>query len=241
MKTVWQDKYLLRAGDFDRFNRIKPSAVLDLFQDAAGRHAEEIGVGFKAMSARRFLWVLTRVKFKIIAPPDRYDAVVVKTWPLPPNRLIYRREYRIEDLNGNPLIIGSSEWVVLHSEERRLLSVPDLYPFTDGFNEEMMFEGRLLKVKDFEASGDPYKLRAVWTEVDVNGHLNNTKYANYVFDALSPSREILLEGFQIDYRKEVLEGGELNIYCAESENGILAKGNNAEGETMFTCSLEFKK
>ena len=46
MKKLWQREYTLRAGDFDKFDRIKPSAVLDLFQDVAGQHAEEIGVGF---------------------------------------------------------------------------------------------------------------------------------------------------------------------------------------------------
>lgn len=36
MKRLWQKEYYLRASDFDKFNHIKPSAILDLFQDAAG-------------------------------------------------------------------------------------------------------------------------------------------------------------------------------------------------------------
>ena len=52
MKNRWSKEYTLRAGDFDKYDRIMPSAVLDLFQDAAGQHAEEIGVGFADMIAR---------------------------------------------------------------------------------------------------------------------------------------------------------------------------------------------
>ena len=240
MKKLWQREYTLRAGDFDKFDRIKPSSILDLFQDAAGQHAEEIGVGFNDMIAREYLWVLTRIKFKIISAPSRYQTVMVKTWPLQPNRLNYRREYCIEDQNGQRLIIGSSEWVIIHSKERRLVSDPDLYPFTDGFYEEIMFEGKLGKVRDFETTGEPHIVNPGFSELDVNDHVNNTKYANYVLDAINPQKEDVLETFQIDYRKEVMQGTQLNVYCCQDNNTISAKGQNNDGETMFACRIELK-
>ncbi|MBR7133041.1 MAG: hypothetical protein IKD04_05860 [Clostridia bacterium] len=241
MNNIWERNYTLRSGDFDKFDRIKPSAVLDLFQDAAGRHAEEIGVGFEEMISRSYLWVITRVKFKIISEPNRFQNLIVKTWPLAPNRLSYRREYCIENEKGEKLIVGSSEWVVVHSEKRRFLSVPDLYNFENGFYPEMMFEAKLGKVHDFEAEGDAHIVNAGFSELDVNNHVNNTKYANYVIDAIVPSKEDILEVFQIDYRKEVFEGTQLNIYYKRDDNNILAKGQNTTGDTMFACEIQLKK
>jgi len=241
MNTTFEKEYTLRAGDFDKFNRIKPSAILDLFQDAAGRHAEELGVGFIDMLNKSYLWVLTRIKFQIISAPDRYEAVIVKTWPLKPNRLSYRREYCITDKNGKRLIVGSSDWVVIHSEKRRFLSVPDLYPFTDGFNTEMMCEEKLNKIHDFEATNTAYTVNAGFSDLDTNDHVNNTKYANYVIDAINPKEDEILKVFQIDYRKEVMQGTTLNIHTAREENSILAKGLNTVGDTMFACKIELKK
>ncbi|MBQ2933590.1 MAG: hypothetical protein IJE02_03130 [Clostridia bacterium] len=240
MKKLWQKEYSLRAGDFDKFDRIKPSSILDLFQDAAGQHAEEIGVGFADMMAKNYLWVMTRVKFQIISAPKRYQNVIVKTWPLEPNRLNYRREYCIEDINGNKLVIGSSEWVVLHANERRLLSVPNLYPFTDGFHNEITFIEKAKKVRDFEACNAPYIVNAGFSELDVNDHVNNTKYANYVMDAINPYNDDIIESFQIDYRKEVMQGVKLNIYYTKEDNTILAKGQNDNNEVMFACKIDFK-
>lgn len=240
MRNVWQKEYALRAGDFDKFDRIKPSAVLDLFQDAAGQHAVEIGVGFDDMIAREYLWVLTRIKFEIITAPSRYQTVVIKTWPLAPNRLNYRREYCIEDADGNKLIIGSSEWVVIHSKERKLLSVPDLYNLDGEYHNEVMFEGKLGKVRDFEAMCAPYTINAGFSELDVNDHVNNTKYANYVLDAINPAKDDVLQSFQIDYRKEVMQGTQLNICFYKEENIISAKGQNNDGDTMFACRIELK-
>lgn len=240
MKNLWQKEYILRAGDFDKFDRIKPSAVLDLFQDAAGQHAEEIGVGFDDMLAQEYLWVLTRIKFEIISAPSRYQSVVVKTWPLAPNRLNYRREYCIEDMDGNKLIIGSSEWVVIHSTERKLLSVPDLYKLDGDYHNEVMFEGKLGKVRDFETEISPRIVNAGFSELDINDHVNNTKYANYVIDAINPAENEALKTFQIDYRKEVMQGTELNIYHKREDGVISAKGQNNDGEIMFACKIELK-
>lgn len=240
MRKVWEKEYYLRASDFDKFNHIKPSAVLDLFQDAAGQHAEEIGVGFEEMIKHSYLWVLTKIKFKVISQPSIYQKVTVKTWPLEPNRLSHVREYCIENGAGERLIIGSSEWVVIHSEKRRFLSVPDLYSFADGFCEENMFDEKIGKVGDFDAEGNPRVVSAGFSELDVNNHVNNTKYANYVLDAINPSRADELDVFQIDYRKEVLQGTELRIYHTKQDNTVLAKGQNENGDIMFACKLEYK-
>ncbi len=240
MRRLWEKEYFLRAGDFDKFNHITPSAVLDLFQDAAGQHAQEIGVGFSDMRERGYIWVLTRVKFQILSHPGIYQKVRVKTWPLMPNRLNYRREYCIESEAGERLISGSSEWVVIHSETRRLLSVPDLYPFTDGFHEEVMFEGKHSKVSDFPAEGTPHPVFAGFSELDNNNHVNNTKYPAYVLDAVNPQSARRLDTFQIDYRKEVLGGTKLSVYHTWQENTVLAKGQNENGDTMFACMLSYR-
>lgn len=240
MKRLWEKEYYLRASDFDKFSQIKPSAILDLFQDAAGQHAEELGLGFDEMIKHSYLWVLTKIKFKIISQPSSYQKVVVKTWPLPPNRLSYRREYSVENEKGERLIVGTSEWVVIHSEKRRFLSVPDLYPFTESFCEEMMFEGKLGKVENFETEEPPRIVNAGFSELDVNNHVNNTKYANYVLDAINPSSARELETFQIDYRKEVVEGTQLGIYHTSQDNTILSKGQDENGDIMFACELKYK-
>lgn len=240
MNKTFEKEYTLRAGDFDKFNRIKPSAVLDLFQDAAGRHAEQLGVGFIDMLNRNYLWVLTRIKFEILSAPERYGQIKVKTWPLAPNRLSYRREYCITDQNGKKLIIGSSDWVVIDSEKRKFLSVPDLYPFTDGFNTEMMFPEKLGKIHDFEAQNTDYTVNAGFSDLDTNDHVNNTKYANFVLDAINPKENEILKVFQIDYRKEVMQGTTLNIHTARENNILLAKGVTTVGDTTFVCKIELE-
>lgn len=240
MNALWEKEYYLRASDFDKYNHIKPSAILELFQDAAGQHAIEIGAGFDDLIKLSYLWVLTRIKFKIISNPKSYQKVIVKTWPLPPNRLNYRREYSIDSESGERLIIGSSEWVIMHSEKRRLISDSNIYPFTEGFYTKLMFEEKLSKIHDFETTDKARVVNAGFSELDVNNHVNNTKYANYVMDAIAPFEDDIIETFQIDYRKEVLEGTSLNIHHKRQEKETLAKGINSDGDIMFACKISYK-
>ena len=214
--------------------------MLDLFQDAAGQHAEELGVGFDAMIARSYLWVLVRIKLKIISQPKCYQRVLVKTWPLAPHRFNYRREYSIENAAGEKLIVGSSEWVIINSEERKLVSNPDLYPFADNFYPEINFEERMSRVPDFEASCEGYTLTPGFYELDRNNHVNNTKYANYVMDAICPDKDFEVDLFQIDFRKEVTQGKKLCIYHKNEDGFTYSKGQSEEGEMMFACFIKRK-
>ena len=93
---------------------------------------------------------------------------------------------------------------------------------------------------DFEIKGTPRIVNAGFSEIDVNNHVNNTKYANYVSDAVVPDEKDILSEFQIDYRKEVAEGTQLRIYHSKEEEKVLAKGLNDNGDIMFACRLIYK-
>ena len=45
-KLYYEEQIKLRTNDFDQFDNLKPSAILDIFQDVAGTHATIIGTGY---------------------------------------------------------------------------------------------------------------------------------------------------------------------------------------------------
>ena len=94
MDKIIERKYYLRTSDFDRFRKMKPSSIMDLFQDAASCHAEQLGCGFDDLISKDMMWVLVRVKFTVVAMPQMFSQVCVRTWPLEPTRAGFRREYR---------------------------------------------------------------------------------------------------------------------------------------------------
>ena len=97
---------------------------------------------------------------------------------------------------------------------------------------------KIAKVPDFEAQGEPFTVNPTYTELDLNNHVNNTKYANYVLDAINPQENDVIKTFQMDYRKEVTLGNSLGVYFTRLSNEILAKGTNPDGDVMFACKIE---
>lgn len=236
----YEKNYYLRTSDFDCRGKLLPSAVLDLFQDAAGSHADKMGIGHDDMIKQDIVWVLTKVKFKVFADAKMHRSVKVKTWPVKPGILSFNREYLVEDENGDVLIKGTSEWVFMHVLRRKVVAVGDVYPFDEGFVQERAFEEKLSKIHDFEAESESFPFVAGFSQLDINGHVNNTKYANYALDALDLMEDEIIDVFQLDFRKEITRGEKMTVGYRKCDKDILLKGQNADGVNMFLCKIELK-
>ncbi len=228
----------LRASDFDCNRQIKPSAILDLFQEAAGAHAKELGIGFEDIIEKGLLWVITKEKFEVLQRPEMHSEVVVHTWPSEPSRITFEREYLIESVEGEPLVKGTSEWVIVSAEKRKIVPVKDLYPL-ESFVTDKMFEGKFAKVQDLETADFQGRVTPTFCDLDMNYHVNNIKYADYVLNAIDlKGRKITF--FQLDFHKEVKKDDEICLLVADGGEQILAKGLNAAGEKMFCCEIKGK-
>ena len=60
-----EDRVCFAPGDFDAKGRIRPSSLMFVFQEAATAHAEKLGAGFETLMAQNYIWVLTKLKFKV--------------------------------------------------------------------------------------------------------------------------------------------------------------------------------
>ena len=242
MDGIWEKEYCLRTSDFDRYSRLRAFTVLDLFQDAAGEHAERLGIGREALRKKGLLWVVARVKFVFAGEVGVYERVRVRTWPLPAGRASAERCYRLFRQDGSELAAGCSEWVLMDAESRRLVPTQRLEMRQEALCTQRVFpEERLRRVPDFPADGEGRLCRPGFSALDLNGHVNNARYADFVADAVRLRPEERLRSCQIDYRREVLEEEALCLHVCRTGERILVKGVNDAGETMFACEMGTEK
>ena len=238
MKNLYEDIITLRTGDFDRYLRITPAAVLDLFQEVAGAHAEELGIGFDDSLKKGLLWVLTKVRFEIIKQPKIHSKVKVVTWPLSPSKITLRRDYEIYSPHDELLIKGASEWVFIDSVNRKIMSTENAYPNMD-FIEKNSIEGKFTKARMLEGETESAQITARYSNIDMNSHVNNTQYATFVLDAINPTENDVIKAVMIDYHKEVTCDSNLNIIYRRDEKLLSAKGEK-NNEVMFNCNIIFE-
>ena len=234
----YSESAVLTADQFDHHGNVLPNVVLDLFQKAAGNHAERLGVGFEAMLAKNLLWVVTQIKYQVLSAPKPAQALTVTTWPLPPTRLGFDREYLICDEAGEVLIKGTSKWMQIDAVERKLVPGSNVYPLTE-YCTNKNFEEKIRRIRDFEASSAVCRIVPDKSTIDSNNHVNNAEYADFAYTALKDFGGVI-GSFQIDFLHEVMLGQPLDVGYAASEKSILVKGTGEDGERKFTCGIELR-
>ena len=230
----------IRTGDFDCRKKLQPAAILDYFQDVAGEHAIELGVGRDDILAQNLVWVVVRVRFKVLKDIPIYSNIKVRTWPLESNRVFFRREYVIENESGEECVLGSSEWVLMHTEKRRIVPAKGLFTPEGGFLTRKVFDDPSPRIRDFESENEGLRVVPRFSHIDVNGHVNNTKYANFILDASDLSDSEIIDTFQIEYHREILKDTPVFVHIHRENGEILARGENSEKEKMFSARITLK-
>ena len=233
--------YRLRWMDFDRYGRLQPAAVLDIFQDLATFHAESLSIGHDEMLAAGVFWAVVRTKIQVLREPQRFQVVRVRTWPHSLSRFSFLRDFTMHDEEGNLLVKASQEWVLMDAQTRKFASAKDYYTGPTDFSEDRAFEKKARKAPDFKEGNRPARqIVPSYTDIDINGHVNNAMYANFVVNALDPGAQGAIGTMQIDYRYEVHPGEPLTVLTLVEDDHILSKGLAADGTTAFASVIELR-
>jgi acyl-ACP thioesterase len=118
---VWKETCPVGFTAVDESGTLTLAAAFDYFQEAAIRHAENLGVGRGPMSALGQGWVLSRVSALMRRRPRETEQITVRTWPRGWEKLFAIRDFDIQDGAGMPLVIARSCWLIVDIEKRRPL------------------------------------------------------------------------------------------------------------------------
>ena len=227
--------YYLRTSDYDKRDLIRPSAIMDMFQDAAGQNAEEQGVGYKELFDKDIIWVLLRNRFDVIKYPPLYATVRVKTWPHPRGKADFDRDYLVSSVDGKEVYIkGSSKWCLCNIKTRRIIFAKDVVFNDETFLPDVVYQGGLNKIKDFSEEGfEVYEDKTHFCDLDHNGHINNIKYTDYILNAVSPKDGEAITYLEIDYIKEMPSDRNYKIFYKKTGAEYLMKCVSGEVEVFM--------
>lgn len=206
-------EFLLLSDFCDRYGRWKPSQMLVAMQEMAGDHSERLGVGRDKVLSCGAIWVLTRSQLHIHRYPVFLDTVTVRTFPTEPRRLLYPRFYVFEDAQGQPLASASTYWAIMDLKEQRMVSLPwinRMIPANDDIAPPLGYPGTA-KLAGGEEQCSRYQ--PVFADLDLNGHVNNTKAADWARNLLGGEtlRRQPVKTLVINYSREIRGAGPLDF------------------------------
>ena len=219
MESVYQLSFDISDLHADRFGRLKPSSILYFVQEAAGRHWQHIE-GQTGQNCPLY-WVIIRHRVQVSRMPCKGETIHLETWPMPTTRVAYPRSVVAYDAQGNKLFRSISLWVLMDPQSRAMV-----LPGKSGVLVNGVLRGNELPSP---ASLAPATLAAEvqrmvrFTDLDVNGHMNNARYLDWLADLLPGSfhQDNVIRDMTLGYVAEALEGDNLQQQWQLEEDGHL--------------------
>lgn len=223
MSKILSEDHIITCYEADANQLMRPTAMLDLMQEAANVNASTLGFGYDEMINSNMAWVLSRTHVKFVNTPKWRQEVNLKTWHKGVSKLFHLRDFILSDKEGNPLVLATTSWLIIDLNTRRLVRNSALAMSDTAIDAIETPADKVVIPVDIE----PELVRkhpVTWSEVDTNGHVNNVKYAVWALDAVKAEdiRERPLKEMLINYDAEVMPGDTVKISRVrqESEEGI---------------------
>lgn len=242
MDGKYDMKLRITSYDVGPSRTLKPSSMLRIMQEVAGRHLEQDGLTYEFMRSKGIVFLLVKQAVKVSKLPRCEDDITAETWFESTKGAKFVRNMRFLGNQGEILIEAATLWIIADPRTHRILR-PGAFPFKmppvggDTVNVEI---SRIILPDTARDKG----IRAVrWSDIDCNNHMNNAVYADIICDYFpvasmerGASVNMELRNFQIDFNGEAALGDEISIKTAADAQGGAVFEGTIEGRRCFMAS-----
>ena len=243
MEPIYTQPFTINDNAVDRYGRLKPSMILYYVQEVAGKHFDLIAMDYDQLAERGMIWAIIRQRVQISRIPTRGVTIRVETWPMPNTRVAFPRSVIAYDAEGQEVFRSISLWVLMDVKTRAMV-----LPAKSGLSVPGTVRGNELA----PPSALPSKVMAnhrtrpvCFTDLDRNGHMNNTRYMDWIDDLLPSAfhENHIVKEFTVCYLSETREGQNLDLHWDFAEEGCLQvdahRETDGKDERVFSARLLF--
>ena len=211
MEPIFRQSYQISASHVDCFGRAKPATLLYFSQEAAGAHCRQLALDWDTLAKRQLFWAVIRYKVQVTRLPVLDETITVETWPMPTTRAAFPRSTVAYDAQGKELFRAIGLWVLMDMGSRSMV-----LPAKSGVELEGTVRGNELAPPNSilpKPLDNTVSRRVGYTELDRNGHMNNTYYLNWIDDLLPSAFHAArpVKEFTICYLSEATEGQDITL------------------------------
>ncbi len=240
-ESIYEKTVRVEQDQCDRSNRQKASALLAQVQQISIDQCDAIGMNNEAYERTHTAFLLAKVSVEWKRAIQVGEELTLRTQPSYPVRAVYDRRTQLLDGQGQEAAQVDAKWVLVDTQSRKILREPPeelRYPFHNQAPD---------KGHDFSLPKGLAVEGTVWEPVtysrtDCNGHLNNARYADLIWDLL-PVELVCQkrpEKLVIHYHSEAMLGQKVQLGYAVTEGGAYyVVGKKEDGTKCFEALVRF--
>ncbi len=231
--------------DFSYFNQdgmMKIYGYQHLFAQLVDQHLEALNLTMEDTLDYGLAWVLRSISLTIKKKVPRGEILLGRTWHSQRKGPYFRREYEFCNQQGEILVQGSSFSILLDMGKRsiyRAQTVP--FAFIEPTEEFLLEASPSFKCPDYYDAIEERVVRP--SHIDGIGHVNNARYGEFAYDALTESEIMSLPQIQrIDYYflSEMALGTAFQIMRTKTDSQLFLRGKHlSTGKTSFDIILTY--
>ncbi len=246
MEPLYVKEFEVSPVAVDQFGRLKTSRILAFLQEVAGDHSAILGTDQKALTDKNLFWAVIRHRVQITRLPGSGEKLRLETWPMPTTRTAYPRSTIAYDEAGNECFRSISLWILMDAGTRAMV-----LPGKSGVEVAGLLRGCELQVP---SSIVPKEMANVqtrtvrYTDLDINGHMNNCRYPDWVDDLLPGAFHARHEIRELTlcYMSEVREKEDVSLHFDLTDGPVLTveavrqdAGASPMHSRVFSARVEF--
>lgn len=232
----------IRYSQLDSYGGMSLKALLDIYQDCATMHTEDVGYPMDWFIENDRGWFVISYQMKNYRFPRHGEEVICKTFPTKIKGFIGFRLFTLESLSGELLAEAYSEWVYMDKEKLRPTRLPDemveAYEIFDMAKGE--WKNRKIDLPDeWEDAGD-FLVDSVY--LDTNFHMNNALYITPALEVLGAEGKVNPGDYsfvRIEFKISAKKGDRVFLKKSKINERVVISMENETGEAY--CIVEFNK
>ena len=240
MNEIFSKTFTVSSTETDLNDQMRPAAVLSRFQELGTQHASILNMD-RDYLVRNYhaCWLLARVWYQLYRPLHEGEEVTVHTWCRGAGGLIVYRDYDIyvgEEYVGE----GVAAWVIADLDTRTMLRPGSVENIAIYEPPKSVKEKQLRLIRTPKERVKIYDRTVRLSDLDINGHMNNTKYADVILDAFTPGEfeNTFISQFQLNYSQECRYGETVELSRGNDDNGCYVDGCCEDGKRRFEAHIQ---
>ncbi|MDR2465451.1 MAG: acyl-[acyl-carrier-protein] thioesterase [Streptococcaceae bacterium] len=240
MGVRFEKDYVVTYYDSDAFGEMKLSNLLSVSIYISGIQSKLLGRSDEYLHERGLTWILTAHEVQVERMPKNEEKITIQTEAKRYNKYFCYRDFLVLSSEGEELVRVTSTFAMMDIRQRRIATIQEdiLTPY------ESEKERKIQRPKAVELMEPSLfqKFHTKFSELDLNQHINNAKYIDYLLDPLGFEflKEHRLKTLFIRYVLEIKADEQVESVIEKSE--LLTKHQLKIGDTLHTEALiEWRK
>ena len=181
--NVWSETLPVRSSDLTPHGTASVPALCVYLQEAAGHHADALGVSMRRLQEEQQAWVLSHLHLDLDRPPRRDESVTIETWPSGLEGLYATREFVLRT-SDTEIGRATSRWFVIDTERRRPVRPPRSLYDLETPDRPLPLPHDINDLPEPDRVDHEASWRARYHDLDLNRHVNSVRYLEWALGTL---------------------------------------------------------